>query len=1126
MRLSISTLSAVSFLLFLALAAARLADAGTVIYSYDASNRLTGVQYSSGERIVYTYDAVGNRLSRTATIQTAALTVTRVGAGTGTVQSTPAGIDCGFTCEASYSIGTRVTLRAVPAPGSTFTSWSGDCSGMGACEVGLDVARSVTAAFELQTYSVAVQRGGAGSGSVVSDLPGIACGEDCTESYPFGTAVTLRASPAVGSVFAGWGGPCSGTGNCVVAVSEAAVVGASFDVQSFDLFVSRAGAGSGSVASDRPGIACGTDCVEGYPYGTVVALAAAPLPESIFVGWSGDCSGTGSCVLTMDAGKSVVATFAPSQRDSDGDGVPDDRDLCPFTPVGATDVDANGCSLCSDLNHPPVAAVTGPRHVPIGETAALDGSLSTDPDARAARAKGSLLAFNWVVVARPTDSAASLSSSTGVRVTIKPDVVGTYAAQLVVQDGCVATPPVLFTLEAADPAAGNVPPNANAGPPQVVRIGTTVTLDGQGSSDPDHGPQPLTFEWSQVAGPVTLDLTPSAAAATFVPTVAGQYVFELTVSDGQASDQAHVTVGVVTGNLPPTVSAGPDVITNLGKWVVLTGSASDPDGGPGALGLTWVLLSKPAASARTSANIAGAHKRTVRFAPDAPGQYLFELHVSDGDLTAADSVLVTVFRRGDVNRDGHIDIDDVNLIDAALNTRTSGPDDPRDLDNDGTIDDLDSRIAARLCDKPRCAPQAPPVVTQHPWPMFGHDPRHTGRSEYAGPQSITVRWAYDLSLNVSRDCGGASVQSVIGNGNAVYFGTGEVECGSNTQWGKLYGFNPDGTLASGSFDLGSPVFSAPAIGPDGTIYVPTIDKGVYALNPDGTEKWRFYEEGMGNVTGISVAGDGTIYFAGYQKLYSLNSDGSTNWTYCCGRRGGSASAGPAIAATGDIHVVWTGFITGTDGETGALHSYRRDGTLKWSVPLEFGFVRLTAPSVAHDGTVYVAQGSYSGVGWRLHAFDQDGQEIWQTPIASRGYPQGSPVIDTHGNVIVAANWTELCGEILWCFASGLYAFAPNGDPLWQIGPHGGQVSNNTRFTQPVLDAEGTVFIAEDISSGGGWLTGRLYSIGEEGSVRETIQIPGMVFSSPVIGTDGYLYAVLGEHEGSGLYRIKGYAFGP
>lgn len=455
--------------------------------------------------------------------------------------------------------------------------------------------------------------------------------------------------------------------------------------------------------SDGDGVADADDRCPNTPSGEAVDPEGCSASQRDSDG-DGVVDALDRCPNTLVADRDRVdgSGCAPSQRDSDGDGVPDDRDLCPLTPAGATDVDASGCSLCSDLNHPPVPAVTGLHHVPVGETATLDGSRSTDPDASAARAKGSLLTFNWVVVSRPTGSAASLDSPAGVRVTINPDVVGAYAAQLVVQDGCVAAPAVLFTLEAADAVAGNVPPNANAGPPQVVRIGATVTLDGQGSSDPDHGPQPLTFEWSQVAGPA-VDLTPSAATATFVPTERGQYVFELTASDGQASDQAHVAVDVDAGNLPPTVSAGPDVVTNLGKWVVLTGSASDPDGTSGVVALSWILLSKPGASARTNGDIAGAHKRTARFAPDAAGQYLFQLHASDGDLIAADNVLVTVFRRGDVNRDGHIDVDDVTLIDAARGTHVSGPNDPRDLDNDGEIDLIDSRIALRLCDKPGCA---------------------------------------------------------------------------------------------------------------------------------------------------------------------------------------------------------------------------------------------------------------------------------------------------------------------------------------------------------------------------------------------------------------------------------------
>lgn len=75
------------------------------------------------------------------------LTVTRAGAGTGTVTSSPAGIDCGADCSEAFRLGTQVTLAATPAPGSTFDGFSGaGCSGA-TCTVTMSAARSVTASF-------------------------------------------------------------------------------------------------------------------------------------------------------------------------------------------------------------------------------------------------------------------------------------------------------------------------------------------------------------------------------------------------------------------------------------------------------------------------------------------------------------------------------------------------------------------------------------------------------------------------------------------------------------------------------------------------------------------------------------------------------------------------------------------------------------------------------------------------------------------------------------------------------------------------------------------------------------------------------------------------------------------
>jgi len=77
-----------------------------------------------------------------------ALTVTKAGAGSGTVTSGPAGISCGATCTANFNAGTAVTLTATPASGSAFSGWSGGgCTGSGTCTVTLNAATTVTATF-------------------------------------------------------------------------------------------------------------------------------------------------------------------------------------------------------------------------------------------------------------------------------------------------------------------------------------------------------------------------------------------------------------------------------------------------------------------------------------------------------------------------------------------------------------------------------------------------------------------------------------------------------------------------------------------------------------------------------------------------------------------------------------------------------------------------------------------------------------------------------------------------------------------------------------------------------------------------------------------------------------------
>src|SRR5207302_938811 len=125
-------------------------------------------------------------------------------------------------------------------------------------------------------------------------------------------------------------------------------------------------------------------------------------------------------------------------------------------------------------------------------------------------------------------------------------------------------------------------PTASGGPDLGAMPGDTVTLDGSGSSDPDH--MALTYLWTLAARPAGSSAALSSATAkapTFVPDKYGTYVVILVVSDGVArSAPATVVVQVgATGPLncapaaPPLAAPGADQSFNNGYYAQLDGSA-------------------------------------------------------------------------------------------------------------------------------------------------------------------------------------------------------------------------------------------------------------------------------------------------------------------------------------------------------------------------------------------------------------------------------------------------------------------------------------------------------------------------------------------------------------------------
>ncbi len=242
------------------------------------------------------------------------LTVNKSGTGSGTVSSTPPGINCGTSCSYAFPVNTSVTLSAISDSGSGFSGWSGaGCSGTGTCVVNMSSAQSVTATFNLSgNQTLTVNLSGSGVGSVSSNPTGIDCGATCSYGFPLNSSVILTANPTVPSTFGGWsGGGCSGTSTCTISMTSAISVTATFNPPpNQTLTVTKSGTGSGTIMSNPLGINCGATCNFAFPYNTNVILTAQATAPSTFDGWSGaGCSGTGICSVSMTSSQSVVATF-------------------------------------------------------------------------------------------------------------------------------------------------------------------------------------------------------------------------------------------------------------------------------------------------------------------------------------------------------------------------------------------------------------------------------------------------------------------------------------------------------------------------------------------------------------------------------------------------------------------------------------------------------------------------------------------------------------------------------------------------------------------------------------------------------------------------------------------------
>jgi hypothetical protein len=148
-----------------------------------------------------------------------------------------------------------------------------------------------------------------GTGSVTSDLPGIACSATCGTDWDRGDVISLSPASAAGYRFIKWTGGCGGDGACSVTLDQAKTVGALFAPSTYPLHVSVAGKGTVSSSPGAMRCAKGT-CTRSFTSYLPVFLTAKAAKGWRLKSWTGACRGTKlTCRLGMAAPSSARATF-------------------------------------------------------------------------------------------------------------------------------------------------------------------------------------------------------------------------------------------------------------------------------------------------------------------------------------------------------------------------------------------------------------------------------------------------------------------------------------------------------------------------------------------------------------------------------------------------------------------------------------------------------------------------------------------------------------------------------------------------------------------------------------------------------------------------------------------------
>jgi outer membrane protein assembly factor BamB len=321
-------------------------------------------------------------------------------------------------------------------------------------------------------------------------------------------------------------------------------------------------------------------------------------------------------------------------------------------------------------------------------------------------------------------------------------------------------------------------------------------------------------------------------------------------------------------------------------------------------------------------------------------------------------------------------------------------------------------------------------------------------------------------------------------------------------------------------ELSSPVRRAPAVAPDGTIWIGTYDGTLYSVSTTGSNLQG--AKAGGEAMTPAIGADGTVYFGSTDgKLYAVNPDFTVKWTSALS----SGIRCPALGEDGTIYVGGSG--------TGNVFAVSPSGTTLWNTRTTFTW-GVTTPVIGPDGTVYV------GGDWGVALLALD-------PATAQVRWTFSP----------GAYWDGVAAAV----APGGHIFAITGSltstRVYELEPDSGGVVNYWEFyavTEPVIgnnsvyvwdrstatlqsiplsggNSHGIIghtgenYLAPAISGSGDLyvpVRDTLYILSSSGSVKSTVVLDASISTPPTIGPDGTVY--IGAD--TKLYAIRGDGMSP